>query len=286
MVKAFKPHPRFPSISITGGWCELSCDFCRARVLRSMLWATTPSELYQLCEKLKRKGAFGVLISGGFTKECQLPLQPFSETLRAIKEGLGLFISVHACLVDEDYAAMLRESRVDLVDLSLYDENVLRSVMGVKAPPVSVEETLENLHGNGPFYVVPHVLAGAAGGKITTEKGLLDTLTSYDPYLLVFLVLMPVKGTPVEALEPPAVEDVVELVKYARKKLPKAEISLGCMRPRGAYSVELERRLMEEELIDRIALPKSFKPKAYLESCCSLPEAVLKYKLLQPSYEL
>ncbi|MEM4700296.1 MAG: hypothetical protein QXT74_05030, partial [Candidatus Nezhaarchaeales archaeon] len=34
--------PAFPSFSITGEWCALNCDHCRALLLKGMEPATTP----------------------------------------------------------------------------------------------------------------------------------------------------------------------------------------------------------------------------------------------------
>ncbi len=274
MVRAYRPLPKFPSISITGNWCALNCKYCRGRVLNEMMHVYSPSQLYALCRKLKeRYGIVGCLISGGFTRSGKLPIKAYLSTIRDLKRDLGLIVSVHAGMVDRKYAEELRRAGVDIVDLCLPDPKVSGEVMNLKIDWVDIENTLDNLQKYGPPYTAPHILIGANYGELASEFELVSLLRDYDPYVLVLLVILNVKGTPFENISPPSPMEVVKVFDHARKVLSRAELALGCMRPRGSYSEELELSLMEMGLVDRIVLPSSFKAN-YIPLCCSLPREI------------
>ena len=85
----------FPGISVTGGDCQLNCEHCRGRLLESMIPATTPQELYDVCMDIRGKGGDGCLISGGSLKDGSVPLIEFMPVIRRIKQELQLKIVMH-----------------------------------------------------------------------------------------------------------------------------------------------------------------------------------------------
>ncbi|RLE52710.1 MAG: radical SAM protein [Candidatus Methanomethylicota archaeon] len=272
MIKAYKPLPKFPSISITGAWCALNCKYCQGKVLNEMIHVNTPTQLYALCKRLKeRHGIVGCLISGGFTKKGKLPIKAYLPTIKEIKKKLDLIVSVHVGVADKNYAEDLRSAGVDIVDLNLLDPQTMTEVMNLKSSWKTVEETLKALQNYGPPFIAPHILIGAYYGEIRSEYELISMLKSYNPYIVVMLILLKVKGTPFELVKPPEVDNAIKVFEYARKIIPKADIALGCMRPRGEYGEELELKLLSKNLLDRIVIPSTFKPK-YLPFCCSLPK--------------
>ena len=102
-------------------------------------------------------------------------------------------------------------------------------------------------------------------------------LLDFDPYVLIFIVFMPTKGTPMEAISPPPVEGVVNLFRYARRRF-SGEIALGCMRP-PEYKKKLDEIILKEGLADRIAVPRWQIAEKYglkkVPACCSIPKEFL-----------
>jgi uncharacterized radical SAM superfamily protein len=282
VVKAYMPLPLFPAISITGDWCGLKCKYCEGSLLKGMLRVNTPSELYSLCRKLKENGAVGCLISGGFSKEGVLPIKPFMQAIRDVRRELGFIVSVHVGFASRGYAESLRECGVDIVDLNVISSiRVFRDVMGLDADLRVMEETIKNLRDYGPPYIAPHIMIGADYGKVYWEIEAIDLLKDINPSTLIFVIFSPIHGTKMENTPPPNIKDVVKVFQQARGKLPNIEIGLGCARPRGNYSVKLEKQLIQNRLIDRIVIPS--RASEYLMSCCSIPkelENIIPKKIL------
>lgn len=272
LVKGYRPLPLFPSISITGDKCGLKCKFCEGRVLGEMLHASSPHNLYELVKYLKNKyGILGLLISGGFDVNGFLPIKPFIPIIRDIKRDFDLIVSVHCGFVDIDYARMLREAGIDVVDLNIYGPLTMRDVIGLNVDWDFIVNNLNCIYTHGPEYIAPHILAGAYFGKLMEENSIIDLLKDYDPYILIFLSMIPVKGTCFENTHLVDINDFCELFRLARRLLSKAELTLGCMRVRGEYSISIERILFNENLLDRIVLPNTIKVDKILPFCCSLP---------------
>ena len=75
-------------------------------------------------------------------------------------------------------------------------------------------------------------------------------------------MLIPTKETEFEEVEPPKISDVVDVISYAKERLPDTKLFLGCMRPGGAYRNELDDRCLDLG-IDRIVMPaKTARDKA------------------------
>lgn len=279
-IKAFTPGLKYVSISITGRQCSLMCEYCRGHYLRGMRSAPTPKQLYDLVRHLYREGVRGVLISGGFNNEGYLPIEPYLSIIKEIKRDFNILVSVHAGLVDEVLATKLRDAKVDVVDYELVlDDDVIRKIMHLSSK--SSEDfmrTYETLHKYGPPYVVPHILIGANYGKIVREFTAVDASKVIEPEILVFLIMNPTIGTPMQSVEIPNVEEVIELVKYARRVF-SGEIAIGCMRPLAA-KYALDERLCELGLIDRIVNPLRRTSDRFrlstVYSCCSIPKELLE----------
>ena len=63
--------------------------------LRGMPDVSSPQRLLQKCRELVAQGTQGVLLSGGCNGRGQVPWQDFTDTIAAIKQETGLYISVH-----------------------------------------------------------------------------------------------------------------------------------------------------------------------------------------------
>ncbi|MEM2793649.1 MAG: radical SAM protein [Candidatus Methanomethylicia archaeon] len=277
VVKAYMPLPLFPAISITGEWCGLKCKYCGGKLLKGMLIVNTPHELYSLCRRLKENGVIGCLISGGFSRDGVLPIKPFIQTIRDIKKDLEFIISIHVGFASRDYAEILRNCGVDIVDLNVINSiRVFRDIMGLSVDLKIMEETIKNLIDYGPPYIAPHIMIGADYGKVYWETEAIDLLKDIDLDTLIFVVFSPIHGTEMEHTSSPNIIDVVKVFQQAKSKLPNIEIGLGCARPRGSYSVKLEKQLIQNRLIDRVVIPS--RASEYLMSCCSIPKE-LEYRI-------
>ncbi|RLG99325.1 radical SAM protein [Candidatus Bathyarchaeota archaeon] len=281
MVKAFIPGEKYPTLSITGGSCALRCKYCMGHYLKGMISAQSPKLLYDTVRSLYRKGARGILISGGFNPEGRLPINPFLRVIRDLKRDFDIVISVHCGLVDRKAAGELRRAGIDVVDYEfMIDPLVISEVVGLKSRnPSDFIESLRYLVEEGPPYISPHVPIGLRYGKIWGEWKAIERLRDFNPYLVVFLVFVPTRGTPMSSVSPPKETEVVAVLNHARSRF--REVAMGCMRP-PRFKSTLDPKLLEQKLVDRIAVPhKSVVEKYRLEvvhACCSIPhELIDKY---------
>ncbi|MEM2889890.1 MAG: radical SAM protein [Candidatus Hadarchaeum sp.] len=278
------PHPAFPTISITGRNCALSCKHCGRHYLKDMISCTTPEALYEKCLKLSSKGAVGVLLSGGFNVEGYVPFEPFLDTIEKIKEHTNLFISAHTGLVPEWLAKEMGRAGIDLADFDLVgDDSTIKSVLGIQKTVNDYRSSLRSLT-RYISYVVPHICVGLHFGKLLGEFRALELASEVKPHLLVLLVLSPTFGTVFEKLAPPPVEVFKKVAIKARLMFPEIDIALGCMRPRFHYRHELELAALQSG-VDRIELPSERTLEAArkmgmmvkkLKACCSVPDDLVQ----------
>ena len=279
-LQVFRPGERFPPISITGRKCELMCKYCLGRYLRGMLPAESPGKLLKLCSSLAKKGAEGVLISGGFDKHGVLPVRPFLPTIRKVRERLGLKIAIHPGLVDRGLAEELCSAGVDIALFDLVgDEDTIRNVIGLDKRPEDYMASLKALKEAGIPVMAPHICIGMKGGRLSGELEALKMARAVRPDVLVLIIFVPTRGTPLWDREPPKPGDVGRLMAIARLMFPETPVALGCMRPRGPYKAEVDVLAVKLGL-DRIALPskRALKEARALDLdivwrgvCCAVP---------------
>ena len=230
----------FPSISVTGSSCALKCKHCGGKVLNTMIPATSPKDLIDLCAELRRKGAVGCLISGGCLPDGSVPLGRFVDAIAKVKRDTGLTIVVHTGVVDLSMARKLREAGVDaaLIDIIGSDETI-REVYRLNVEVEDYDRSLMALHECGiPF--VPHVLVGLHYGELKGEFQALRMILKYSPSAVIIIALMPIYGTHMENVDPPAPKDIVAVLATARLMMPRTPIVLGCMRPKGEHKVKTD----------------------------------------------
>ncbi|MEW6188911.1 MAG: radical SAM protein [Actinomycetota bacterium] len=270
---------RYPAISITGDRCELNCDHCRARILESMIHATTPEALVKRCLKLEEQGNIGCLISGGSLRDGTLPWLRFADALARIKEETNLKISIHTGLIDFDTAQRLKEAGVDqaLIDV-IGDDETLKRVYHLDVGIEAIKSSLDALTTVG-IPIVPHIVVGLYYGRIKGELEALDMISGYNPSVLVVVSLMPLLGTPMrDVVSPPHSQKIAEILATARLKMPNIPISLGCARSRGRDGSWIETMavdagvnrmaLWSEEAIERA---KRYDLKIeFRKTCCSI----------------
>lgn len=244
----------FPSISVTGSFCALRCKHCSGKVLNTMLPALTPEELFNLCVELKSKGAVGCLISGGCLPDGSVPLHKFIDVIAKVKEDLDLTVVVHTGVIDLPTARRLKEAGVDaaLIDVIGSDETI-REIYQLNVKVKDYDRALRALHQSG-IPTVPHVLVGLHYGRLKGEIQALKIISKHSPSAVIVIALIPIRGTPMERVDPPTPEDIVRVLTTARLMLPHTPIVLGCMRPKGKHRAKTD-RLAVRAGVNAIAFP-------------------------------
>lgn len=224
---------RFVPVSVTGTSCRLMCDHCRAGILASMHACTDPGDLLALGERMARRGVEGLLLTGGSDQRGVVPLRPFCDAIRELKERHGLTVIVHTGLVDAEDAAALSAAGVDaaMLDVLGADETV-RDVYHLAVTARDFEDALACLTGAG-IATAPHVVIGIDRGRIVGEWRALEMISRYPVASLVLVVLSPLPGTPMERVNPPATAELEGIFLTARTTFPGTPVLLGCARPEG-----------------------------------------------------
>ncbi|ACK42793.1 MULTISPECIES: radical SAM protein [Dictyoglomus] len=228
-------------ISITGDYCALQCDHCKAHFLKNM----TP--LYLSENKLKKDNNYkSILISGGYNKEGVLPITDVHLTYLKRFKSMGYKLNFHLGLINEEDAKKLN-GIPDMVSFDLiFDNFVIKEVFHLKSK--NKENFKESfLLLNEHFPVSPHILIGANYGKISKEYEEIEFLEKINPKKLIFIVITPLKNTPFEKIDLPPIKEIEDLWKFAKKKLPNTDLYLGCVRPKGDYRYELDSLALEFE---------------------------------------
>ncbi len=244
----------FPSISVTGSSCALKCKHCGGKVLNTMVPATTPSDLINLCAELKNKGAVGCLISGGCLPDGSVPLDRFVDGIAEVKRDMELTIVVHTGVIDFSTARRLKEAGIDaaLIDIIGSDETI-REIYQLNVKVEDYDRSLRALHKSGISFV-PHVLVGLHYGKLKGEFQALKMISKYSPSAVIIIALMPIHGTPMENVSSPKPKDIVRVLATARLMMPRTPIVLGCMRPKGEHKVRTD-TLAVKAGVNAIAFP-------------------------------
>ena len=244
----------FPSISITGSSCALRCEHCNGKVLNTMFPVSTPKELFNLCKKLKEKGAVGCLISGGCLPDGSVPIDKFIDAIAEVKKELGLTIVTHTGIIEAATAKRLKMAGIDAALIDIIGSNqTIREVYRLKVSVEDYDRSLKALHESGiPF--VPHLLVGLHYGKLKGELHALKMISKYSPSAIIIIAFMPIRGTPMEKVKPPNPEDIVKVLVTANLIIPKIPIALGCMRPKGKHRMVTD-TLAVKAGVDAIAFP-------------------------------
>ena len=280
------PHPKFPTISITGSECELNCDHCGGHYLEGMISVKGPNDLQETCLELFSEGAEGVLLSGGYNSEGYVPFEPFLDAIEQIKIETGLFISVHSGLVPDELSEELGSVGVDSVNFDLIaDDSTISSKLGLSKKVEDYGSSLRSVSRDIPN-ISPHILLGLSGKNLEQEKKGISFLEGFDMSALVFLIIIPPSNSnyTYSILEP---DRIGHFIAEARLKFPDTPISLGCMRPRSKERASIEIESIKSG-IDRIVLP-SRKAVDFaenkglvvreLEACCSVPENFIEERI-------
>jgi hypothetical protein len=272
-LKIYRPLPKFPPVSLSGGRCRLNCRHCNRTYLSGMRPADTPERLLRTCKHLAAEGARGVLLSGGSDRDGRLMnLRAMLPAIRRIRAETDLILNVHPGILDRETAAALD---VDFASLEIPSDDTIQRVFGLDATTADYLTTYRHLVGAGTR-VVPHVTVYNGDEAI-----LLAAISA--PEVIVVIVFSPTRGTPMADTPPPDAKAVGRVVTDLKTMHPEAEIALGCMRPkRRPLRTEIERAALDAG-VTRMVLPArstvvAAQARGYtlttLDACCALPTSL------------
>lgn len=238
--------------------------------------ALTPEIFEKFVRKMHREGVKGFLVSGGFDVQGRLPLRRYLNVMKTLKRELNVVFNVHPGLLDRETISLMRDA-VDMVDYEFAYTPASFSAKGVRASREDYVKVLEHLVEEGPEYVVPHLITGMPGDSEEDLGEAIILASSFKPYLLNFLVLVPTPDTP-SARVSVNLDQVLKAIALG-SRLMSGKVSLGCMRP---YQLKekLDKAVIDLNLVERIANPHhrvrmDYKLPMY-DACCSLPEKYLE----------
>jgi len=235
-------------VSVTGAGCELACLHCQGHYLRAMSDKDTAMAKYQ------ERGFTSCLVSGGCDQEGKVPLDSHLDFLHEMKKA-GARLNLHVGLADSALPGKL-VGLADSISLDFVgDDETVREVYGLDRAADDYLATYHKFAKSLPVF--PHVCIGLLGGTIKGEYRALEQLAELEVPTVVFLVLVPTRGTAYEHVAPPKLVDVARVLATARLMMPRASLYLGCMRPGGAYRQELD-QLAVRAGVQKIVQPSHF----------------------------
>jgi len=239
-ITFYAPSPAVFIISITGKRCELGCPHCDGKYLDGMVPATMPPDVIRAFDRAKSEGAKCVLISGGFTRRGRLPIEGMINVIKEGKSRTGLRVEVHSGVIDDATIKALGQAGVDALLLDVIgDDETIAEYLGGRWSVADYSRVLKAAKGLIPT-IAPHVLIGVDQGTVRGEFRAIDLIAAADINSCALLVLMDNKV--------PDPKDVEKVIGYARKKLPKVHLTLGCMRGRGNERLLYERMAVDLNL--------------------------------------
>lgn len=283
-INFFYPGRKFPAVSITNGSCQLNCSHCNKIYLSQMIPISRYKSLLDFAKSAEDKGALGALVSGGCDRDGAVPLEDFLEDIYRVKRETSLILNVHTGLLRPRIIKRLADTNIDIVSYDLPgDDEVIRNVFHLSKSWVDYREGFRKLMSAGINYVVPHICLGLNKGEIKGEFNALRVLEEFDPELIVIIIFTPTKGTEFQYLSPPPLNSVTRILSLIRIAFPSAQLSLGCMKPRGRLKTDIELAAIQSG-VNRIVIPSletmkfvsrtNFPVKKYY-GCCCLPDKLL-----------
>ena len=253
LISFYHPGDKFPSISITGTHCVLNCKHCNHFYLKNMIPAETPKKFKKVCLDLAEKGAEGALLSGGSDEHGTVRFDNFVNVIEEIKSKTSLQLNLHTGLVTSmDIIAKLAQAGVDVVSLDIVGDNdTIQDIYSLDKKTQDYANSMKFILKSGISNIVPHICIGLHYGEIKGEFNALKIIRDlreeygYVPSKLIFIILIPTRGTMMQDVKVPETEKIVEVITTARQLFPEPELVLGCMRPKTTK----KQRMIEIEAI-------------------------------------
>ena len=256
-------------ISVTGKACALRCAHCGGHYLEHM------RSIWDVRTNGAKKDTSSLLISGGCDPQGRVPVAEHLDVIAQLGEGRRL--NWHVGMIDEETIRTI----APLVDVVSYDvvgdRETAREVYGLDLTLNDYMQTFDLLRRYVP--VVPHLTIGLRGGKISGEYAVIEALAARDVMALILIILIPTEGTAYAGCSPPPQQEVAKVMIDARLRLPRATLTLGCMRPHGTYRQGVDVLAVQAGL-NGIVNPSGAAEREALrrglsidwgEECCALP---------------
>lgn len=219
------------AVSITDTNCRLGCAHCNGHYLKNM----TPIGNYK--SNIKNRNITSLLLSGGCSEDGNVPIEMHIETIKDLKEK-GYKLNSHIGLMNKKNIDLVCEY-LDYVSFDLvFDEDTIKEVYKMNKSKDDYISTYEYIQKHSK--VAPHICIGLKGGEVVGEYEIIEYLKTNSPDQLTFIILIPTKNTEYENVNPPKIEEVLDVICEARINLPNTKINIGCMRPRGEYRAKLD----------------------------------------------
>jgi uncharacterized radical SAM superfamily protein len=241
----------------------------------------TPDKLKDFCRRHEAEGGVGILISGGSTREGKVPIEPFLDAIRWIKNNTDLIVNIHTGILNKREAEDIVATEVDIISVDLVgSKKTLRQVYGIDASVDTYMGTLSHLKNAGAYSLAPHICIGLHYGEVLGEKKALEMAINTEPDVIVFTSIIPTMNTPMENVQSPEVNTIIDFISEAKRHSRGFDISLGCMRSR-ENKIELERKAIKAG-VSRIALASRSTERWALEQgynvmkingCCVIPRS-------------
>jgi len=275
-----KPNS-FLNISVTGSNCSLLCKHCRGLLLKDMIDLNVFSETNLFLNNLNFNSSNdinyaytslylnnieGILFSGGFNKEGQLPLsdeiiQKIHRIINYTKANFNKNAKfyMHLGFVNKEQVQKLSSLKLDGVFVNIIlDKYVIKNIYNLEnKKPQDFLENIKILKAS-ELKVSPHIIIGLKQGDIIKEFEEVKRLSKLEIDSLVFAVAKNlyknhnfISDKNLSLLN---VKKIIRLYDIARSYLPKIPIALGCAKPSGLFSENLEIELLKRG-IDVISFP-------------------------------
>lgn len=241
-IKFVYPKKTIP-ISLTGEACALNCPHCKSHYLKQMQDVSF--------EKGKiTDDAESFLISGGCDLEGAVPIRENLELLKELSKE-------HKVIV---HTGLIRKEDVPLISSYIYaasfnfigEDSTIKDVYNLDKTTKDFIDSYKALKDEVNTF--PHITLGLHHGLIKGEFDALDMISILDTEVVVFNVFIPTRGTEFENFKPPELEDVKEVIRYAKQNLNGVKLYLGCMRPGGLYRQKLDSFCLKMGF-ERIVMP-------------------------------
>jgi len=232
------------TVSVTGKICSQSCSHCGKKYLHNM-------ENLEDTIRKGRRAYTSALISGGMNNKNYVPIDKCIGELKVMKSW-GWKLNLHTGLINPEAADKIKPF-ADKISFDLVlDDNTIKAVYNIDKKGSDFLLAFDYLSASAS--VTPHLTIGLLGGEIKGEYEVINALAERNIKELVFIVFKPTSGTDFEHKNPPSLEAAGKLISYARNKLPGVNFTLGCMRPKGKYNLELEKLCLKYDF-NKMVLP-------------------------------
>ncbi|NJD76994.1 MAG: radical SAM protein [Candidatus Methanoperedens sp.] len=239
-INYFITSDHFPSISVTGSNCSLMCQHCRGKLLESLVHATTCDELVEKSLFLHKKGAKGILLTGGCDERGRVPVSDIAPAIKTIKDRTGMLLIAHTGFISGEEASALKGSGLDGIGFDVIgDMGTAKEVYGLSLSERDYIQSLQAIEDSG-LMVFPHVCVGLHFGELRGEFHALEMIRDVKPVTVIITGLMPVAGTPMAHIKP-RISDFEKVITRAVEMFPGTPIVLGCAHSSGKDREEIEK---------------------------------------------